>query len=161
MIVLFGPSGGGGTEDATADFDDEEEEESEEESTDSECDVNRPVSPCTVTFVGANAGAGKSSMRSSQIKRKKVGLPPAPGYGLGIGLACPRTRAGQVNPRRSVILLAWHHSQRNFSSRSAGHCVRRTPLRRRPFRLLGRARRAVHRECENCRSPFAVVVVRR
>ena len=77
VIVLFGPSGGGGTEDATADFDDEEEEESEEESTDSECDVNRPVSPCNFTFIGANAGAGKSSMRSSQLKRKKVGCLPA------------------------------------------------------------------------------------
>ena len=74
VIVLFGPSGGGGTEDATADFDEEEEEESEEGSTDSECDVNRPVSPCNFTFIGANAGAGKSSMRGSHLKRKKVGL---------------------------------------------------------------------------------------
>ena len=77
MIVLFGPSGGGGTEDATADFDDEEEE-SGGESTDSECDVNRPVSPCNFTFIGANAkGAGKSSLRGGQLKRKKVGCLPA------------------------------------------------------------------------------------
>ena len=76
VIVLFGPSGGGGTEDATADFDDEEE--SGGESTDSECDVNRPVSPCNFTFIGANAkGAGKSSLRGGQLKRKKVGCLPA------------------------------------------------------------------------------------
>lgn len=73
VIVLFGPSGGGGTEDATADFDEEQEESEGESSSDSECDVNRPVSPCKFTFVGANAGAGKSSLRGGQLKRKKVG----------------------------------------------------------------------------------------
>ena len=66
--MLFGPSGGGGTDDATADY----EDESDDDSTDSECDVNRPVSPCNCVFIGANAGAGKSSMRSSP-KSKKVG----------------------------------------------------------------------------------------
>lgn len=74
VIVLFGPSGGGGTEDATADFDEEQEESEGESSSDSECDVNRPVSPCKFTFVGANAGAGKSSLRGGQLKRKKMSI---------------------------------------------------------------------------------------
>ena len=87
VIVLFGPSGGGGTEDATADFDDDEEGESEEGSTDSECDVNRPVSPCNFTFIGANAGAGKSSLRGGQLKRKKVGFWTRD-VGIGLGMLC-------------------------------------------------------------------------
>lgn len=72
VIVLFGPSGGGGSDDATADFDDEDDDDSDGDTTDSECDVNRPVSPCKIVFVGANAkDAGKSSIRNIQ-KSKKV-----------------------------------------------------------------------------------------
>lgn len=49
-----------------------EEEEEEETADDDEVDdPDRPVSPCNVTFVGANVNTGKSSMRSKP-KTKKV-----------------------------------------------------------------------------------------
>ncbi len=46
---------------------------SSSDSEDSEIDVHRPVSPCNVTFVGANANTGgKSSLRSRRPRDKKV-----------------------------------------------------------------------------------------
>ncbi len=48
-----------------------------DDSDDSDVDVNRPVSPCNVEFVGANVDTGKSSIRSKAKKKKVIFLTPA------------------------------------------------------------------------------------
>lgn len=46
------------------------ESDDSDSSDDSHVDVDRPVSPCNVTFVGANITTGKSSLRSKPKERK-------------------------------------------------------------------------------------------
>ena len=61
VILLSGPGGGG---DVDSDEEDRTSSSTYSDSEDSEVDVDRPVSPCNFTFIGANVSTGKSSLRS-------------------------------------------------------------------------------------------------
>jgi len=68
VILLGNGLGGSSSADGGASSEDDEDGQDSENS---DYDVHRAVSPCRVTFVGANAGTGKSSLRSKP-KDKKV-----------------------------------------------------------------------------------------